>query len=289
MDVAMVDGGILYRSLSNGIRFCASNVTSVADIESSWEFMPGYCCFLMIDGSHHAAYDDGNYTMDALPGQAMSMAIVEPINVRTKMRKGQHCRNILVSVSPDEIADGHLAEIVGEGMRRRETFWSWTPGASLITLGREVFSPLHANVTQELLIESLALQMLAFSLGDEPRAVPGRRHRSRRREIEALRAIHAMIAAEPERNYTLAGLAGQAGLSLSGLKAKFHEHYGHSVFSYLRQCRLERARALLEEDDISIAEIAYRLGYRHPANFSAAFRERFGHAPKASRPKALER
>jgi transcriptional regulator GlxA family with amidase domain len=49
----------------------------------------------------------------------------------------------------------------------------------------------------------------------------------------------------------------------------------------LQQMRLERAAHILEARPGSIAEVAYAVGFKSTAHFSAAFRKAYGHTPSA--------
>ena len=52
-----------------------------------------------------------------------------------------------------------------------------------------------------------------------------------------------------------------------------------SIFDYVREQRLQRARALLAEERLSIRAVAESVGYSHSHNFSRAFKRRFSQAP----------
>jgi AraC-like DNA-binding protein len=55
-------------------------------------------------------------------------------------------------------------------------------------------------------------------------------------------------------------------------------------FSILRdETRFDLARSMLAQEDLSIGEIAYRLGYSEPAAFTRAFTRRFGKSPRGAR------
>ena len=59
---------------------------------------------------------------------------------------------------------------------------------------------------------------------------------------------------------------------------KFQAAYRQSVFSWLRERRLEVARQHLAQG-WSVQQAAHFVGYRHATNFATAFRERYGVAP----------
>ena len=82
----------------------------------------------------------------------------------------------------------------------------------------------------------------------------------------------------PGEDHTLEALAKLACMSPSTLRAKFQAAYRQSVFSWLRERRLEVARQHLAQG-WSVQQAAHFVGYRHATNFATAFRERYGVAP----------
>lgn len=57
------------------------------------------------------------------------------------------------------------------------------------------------------------------------------------------------------------------------LKRLFREHFGLSPLQYIQRLRMSRAEELLKGGRHSIKEIAYKVGYRHPNDFSRAYRK----------------
>ncbi|MFA6156339.1 AraC family transcriptional regulator [Mesorhizobium sp.] len=94
----------------------------------------------------------------------------------------------------------------------------------------------------------------------------------------ALRAIHDDVA----RPWTVAGLAGLAGMSRAGFSAEFTRRVGQPPLTYVRAWRLTLARAALTRGDGSVAGIASRIGYTSQSAFGHAFRRAFGATPKAN-------
>ncbi len=79
---------------------------------------------------------------------------------------------------------------------------------------------------------------------------------------------------------SLKELARQVGLNDFMLRQGFHHCFGTTVFGVLRSHRLELARQLLAEQDITVAEVAYRVGFNRASYFSTAFKRKFGIGPK---------
>lgn len=65
-------------------------------------------------------------------------------------------------------------------------------------------------------------------------------------------------------------------ISDASLKRLFHEHTGRSPSTFVRELRMQQARDQLLPFADSVKSVAYALGYRHPADFSRAFKRHFG-------------
>lgn len=79
---------------------------------------------------------------------------------------------------------------------------------------------------------------------------------------------------------SIAAIADSFGIGETTLRRAFKAEFGTTIFEYLRDQRLEAARVMLREKRLRISEIAFRVGYSDPANFTNAYKQRFGHAPK---------
>ncbi|MFI6741812.1 AraC family transcriptional regulator [Nonomuraea sp. NPDC050451] len=93
--------------------------------------------------------------------------------------------------------------------------------------------------------------------------------------------IHAHLA-EP---VTVAEIAAHAGVSPRSLYAGFKEHRSVSPMSLVRRLRLERVHQellLAPRGSATVTEIAFRWGFGHLGEFSAAYRQRFGETPSAT-------
>ena len=97
--------------------------------------------------------------------------------------------------------------------------------------------------------------------------------------LAAQRRILQDLATTPE----LAILARSVGTNTRLLNEAFRKFAGVTVFDYLREARMKEARHLLSETALEVQTIANDLGYGSAANFSTAFRERFGLSPRQYR------
>ena len=72
-------------------------------------------------------------------------------------------------------------------------------------------------------------------------------------------------------------------ISLTSLKGAFKQVYGLPINTYLRRCRVQHAEQLLFTTDLSILEIAQRVGYDSPSRFAAMFKREKGITPRECR------
>ncbi len=80
--------------------------------------------------------------------------------------------------------------------------------------------------------------------------------------------------------------ARRAGLSPAAFSRYFRKKMGHTFEAFVNEVRVGRiCRALIEESDRSVAEVAFAAGYNNLANFNRQFRRRTGLSPVAYRKK----
>jgi AraC-like DNA-binding protein len=96
------------------------------------------------------------------------------------------------------------------------------------------------------------------------------------------RAI-ALIHRDPSREWTLASLAAQLGMSRSAFAARFTQLVGEPAMHYVARWKMHAAMMWLKEDDAPLSVLASRLGYESEAAFSRAFKRFNGLSPGAVR------
>lgn len=86
-----------------------------------------------------------------------------------------------------------------------------------------------------------------------------------------------------DRTVTTAELCRITCMSASKITRLFKQVEGVTPQEYARSLRMERACEMLEESDLSMADISERLGFSRQGSFSEAFKGRFGVTPHAFR------
>lgn len=78
-------------------------------------------------------------------------------------------------------------------------------------------------------------------------------------------------------------IAGNLGISARQLERLFGKYLNTSPKKYYMEMRLERARHLLVQTEMSITEVAVACGFESPGHFSRVFRTAFGITPMMQR------
>lgn len=124
------------------------------------------------------------------------------------------------------------------------------------------------------LVEVLLIESLRAARGKD--APPGLLHGlADARVAAALRQMHG----DAERSWTVADLAGEAGMSRSAFFERFTRKVGLRPMEYLLAWRMAVAKGLLRGKTISLDEVARRVGYASASTFSIAFSRHVGQPP----------
>jgi AraC-like DNA-binding protein len=102
---------------------------------------------------------------------------------------------------------------------------------------------------------------------------------------ERLRKILEII--ESGSLCTIGDLALEFNLSVSHLQHLFKAQTGSRLGRRLVEQRLHRAALLLLQSNLSVKEVAYAVGYKHPPSFIRAFERFFERAPGHYRQEVL--
>ncbi len=84
---------------------------------------------------------------------------------------------------------------------------------------------------------------------------------------------------------SIGSIAKEMAVSESTLKRNFKQVYGTSIYNFYLQRKMQQARQLLMEKNVSVKEVAYRVGYEKPSNFIRIFKKFYRFSPGTLRKK----
>jgi len=94
-------------------------------------------------------------------------------------------------------------------------------------------------------------------------------------------AVLEYMRAHLSEPLTVADLADLVSLSPSAFAHLFRDVTGRSPYQFLKEMRLDRARELLVDGNLTVARISKEVGYGSVSHFISEFRGRFGVTPRA--------
>lgn len=105
---------------------------------------------------------------------------------------------------------------------------------------------------------------------------------------DRLLKVLAVMEERIEEPVGRAALARVAGVTVRQLERLFSAHLGSTLGDHYLGLRLDRARTLLRQTSLSVAEIAVACGFAAPGHFSRVYRVRFGRTPTGERAPRIE-
>ncbi len=102
---------------------------------------------------------------------------------------------------------------------------------------------------------------------------------TRSRVDRAITEAEQHLADHVAEPVNVAALARRLGIAYSHFRREFKDRTGFSPWQYVLHLRLSRARRLLAASDVTLEELAPRLGFSSAFHLSSAFKRAYGIAP----------
>jgi AraC-like DNA-binding protein len=154
----------------------------------------------------------------------------------------------------------------------------------LSQLSTEYLSQLPgALIAVNKLTEVLMVELIRMNFGRNEQSLL-KRALADKHIAESLSQLHN----KPSHSWTLENLASKVGLSRAGFAKRFKDLVGLSMFDYLTQLRVQRAKELLSDTSLSLHEVANQIGYESDMAFNRTFKKRTGITPTAYRKNRLK-
>jgi len=100
-----------------------------------------------------------------------------------------------------------------------------------------------------------------------------------KRDQEKMYAVREIIRKNLDKSSTLIDLARKVGTNEFTLKKGFKEVFGTTVFGYWNDLKMQMARQMLLNENVSISQVAEKTGYKNPQHFTTAFKRKYGITP----------
>ncbi|YAF96100.1 MAG: helix-turn-helix domain-containing protein [Nodularia sp. CChRGM 3473] len=164
-------------------------------------------------------------------------------------------------------------------------FQTYQMTSGMKVAARQILNCPYQGTIKRLYLESKVIELIAFTFHqillnlDRSYKLP----KLQRHEIDRIHQARDILLSNIENPPLLIELAQKVNLNNRKLKEGFRQVFGTSVFAYLHQYRMEKARDLLESGLLNVTEVAGSVGYTSLSAFNAAFKRQFGVSPSAYR------
>jgi len=169
-----------------------------------------------------------------------------------------------------------LVVVPGEGGRAR----SWLESSLDLVAAESVTDRPGSEILVDRLTEALFILILRSFLEEREGCNPSWMRGLRDPQIA--RAL-GMIHRQPDKRWSVEELAAGAAMSRSAFSTRFRELVGEPPLAYLTRWRMHMAANHLRDDQLTMLEVAQRVGYQAEASFSKVFKRAWGVAPGAYR------
>ena len=211
--------------------------------------------------------------------------------------KGQHFHGIEITIFEkyfDEILKPNFPNIIDLNFFSKNYTYKYLP-LEIVEIIHKLQNLTNENALNSLYLESKILECLAILINEVTTSSKnaftnqinyGNIKIGKNRtitltssDITAIQKAHDIL----NKNYinppTIKALSKIVFLNEQKLKAGFAKHYHMSIGEYTNSVRMTVAANLLSTTDLSIEDIANKVGYNYSANFSKMFKKTYGKTP----------
>lgn len=238
-----------------------------------------YC----LQGRREIAVEGSQY--EFAPGSC-ALQLINEVGVRFEFIRNQPYRMLGIGIP---VATFH--HFIEDGSRRRSAEFTRILGQAPFRVFQETMDPatsiilkrmlesLQNHNTRNLEIECSVLELLSIAfqrfLMDDSSGMT----KLSKTDMQKIREARDIIIERMIDPPSLIELSRMIGMNDFKLKSGFKEIYGTTVFSYLRDKRLEKALLLLQHGNLNVNETSCAVGYSNSSYFSEVFREKYGINP----------
>lgn len=131
--------------------------------------------------------------------------------------------------------------------------------------------------------ESLAFALAARLFSKYSAHTPATKYHNTNLPAYKLRRVIEYINDHLTENLTLAELASVTGMNPHSFSRAFKQSTGTPPHRYVSNCRVERAKMLLADDELPLVEVGLSVGFQTQSHFTTLFHRLTGVTPKAFR------
>ncbi len=152
-----------------------------------------------------------------------------------------------------------------------------TINSQLLIIVNEFLNCTFNGITKQSYLESKLTELVLIALATNNLNLVT--NKIREEDRENLIKTEQYIQANLKEELSIDKLSIMAGFNTSKFKSGFKEIYGLPVFKYITSLRIEKAILLISNQNYTIAQASYEVGYKNPQHFTVAFKKKMGFLP----------
>ena len=145
----------------------------------------------------------------------------------------------------------------------------------------EIENNTHEGMVRRIFLESKALDLLWMQIKQykDDQNITSKQSIIRKTDVKLIMKAKKILIEDLKNPPSINELAKQTGTNPTKLKKGFKRLFELTINEYLRNERLNQAKLLLAEENLSIKEVSELVGYSNKSVFSKRFKEKFGVLP----------
>lgn len=223
--------------------------------------------------------------------------IEKNIKGRQRWKKGQHYHGTEITIHEryfEEVIKPNFLNIMDLNAFLKNYTYTYLP-LEIVNIIHQLQSLANKNLLNSIYLESKILECIGILINEANRAPQNaftnqinygninignaRIIKLTSSDIHAIQKAHDILSKNYHNPPSINTLSKIVFLNEQKLKAGFSKHYHMTIGEYTTHIRMTMAANLLSTTDLSIEDIARKIGYNYSANFSKMFKKTYGKTP----------
>lgn len=242
-------------------------------------------CF-QLKGAAQAIQSSADWKLDICPGEA-NLMIIPPMNEIFELHEALDGTSFMITLSEGYLQDlskrfPQVLEPILAKIKQRNLCLHNEQNMCITPRMRSIIQRIqHPGVDYmvgSLFLEAQILELLAMMFARQNKTSSNEDALSGV-DLDRIHRVQEILIDRLTDPPTLAELSKAVGTNEFKLKRGFKQVFGTTPYAYHLQHKLELTRSYILDTDLTIAEIAYEVGYSDPAHLTNAFRKQYGIPP----------
>ncbi len=272
------------------------NATTCTADDGEQQIWPKFMLMVLLQGAQRFVIDGVTFRLDAGNGDASApvafmLNVARHSTLRFINDNDVPLRKVMISAPLPwlrrlfETQQGIQGSTLRDFFSQHLAHFSFEPGQHILLLAQKIISPpplLHGDLSS-LYLQAQGLDIMWQCCLTMVSEREGYQQGATLMSLRHCERVRDFILANLDRELSIDLIARNVGLSASTVQRRFKEHFGIAIFDFIRQERLEAARAALASNGIPVSHAAHMAGYNNISSFTTAFRKAYGITPRQVR------